>query len=126
VFGLGLRYERIASPEMGHEGSLPLEVTETIAAWAAGAVAPDRDWSAINVLVSMIDDDPELWWRGIRDAMPTLDPENRRLVPTRANGQPLRSRPSMASATSFPCGASRNGLATCEPAPGRSYRCGRR
>jgi hypothetical protein len=34
-------------------------------------------WSAINFLVSMIDDDPELWWRGIRDAIPALDPENR-------------------------------------------------
>jgi hypothetical protein len=26
----------------------------------------------------MIDDDPELWWRAIRDAVPTLDPENRK------------------------------------------------
>jgi hypothetical protein len=32
-------------------------------------------WEAF--LVSMIDDDPEVWWRGIRDAIPTLDPENR-------------------------------------------------
>jgi hypothetical protein len=56
----------------------PTEVTETIAAWAAGVVPPDRDWSAINFLVSMIDDDPELWWRAIRDAIPTLDSENRK------------------------------------------------
>jgi hypothetical protein len=62
---------------MAAEEPLPLEVTETIAAWAAGVFQPDRDWSAINFLVSMIDDDPELWWRGIRDAIPSLDPENR-------------------------------------------------
>jgi hypothetical protein len=58
------------------ESEIPVEVTETVAAWIAGAHFPDRNWENLNLLIAQVEEDPELWWRAIAAAIPDLDPEN--------------------------------------------------